>query len=162
MLSLNTHLPLEVVKSNKKLSNINDIFCYEIDKIDGEVKITYSDGSPMKKHCEYIPAPTISDIIDNAEMLFGSDTYYRIWYPEGIEGDYETAKELFEFYRDSYKDLTIDDFSGKSGSFGCYDWGVKHKCKDIAEEIFNKCFYDKSIKEISKYIISNINYICPN
>ena len=58
MLSLNTHLPIEVVKQNKKLK---------------EELYDKKRSSIILKHTNYYPEDfnlTISDIIDNAEELF--------------------------------------------------------------------------------------------
>jgi len=90
MTNLNTILPLEVVKSNKKLQ-----------KIDIE-NTRNSDKEVFRNETEV----TIADIINNAEMLFGN----------------------------------------MPGQFYIF----------ASNKILRMCQQDKSIKEISDYIIKNI------
>ena len=65
MTSLNTHIPIEYIKRNKKLQEI-------------ECRESYSNEIPTKDKFVFnvqiiCPKPTIADIIDNAEMLFGKE-----------------------------------------------------------------------------------------
>jgi len=74
MTKLSTHLPQEVVQSNKKLQEI---------ECETYWNPYYEEDNGIEKRQGYIvcryrcyksyPAPTIADIIDNAEMLFGDD-----------------------------------------------------------------------------------------
>lgn len=113
MTKLSTHIPLEVIKQNKKLQeikcrdyyqktqpyNIFEISSHVPSKISFEMEEAYS-------------APTIYNIIDNAEELF--------------------VKGKFEYNYSRYS--------------------VKH----YIDKIIKKCLQNKSIEEISEYIIKNI------
>ena len=76
MTSLQTHIPIEYIKKSEKLQEINTQDYYQSDGL----KPTLNQHPPFTKEVyilqegggEY-PAPTIADIIDNAEELFGSE-----------------------------------------------------------------------------------------
>ena len=121
MTSLNTNIPLEYIKKSKKLQEIDCQFGYYILKETGKYTVWHNTvdlcGLWGKK---YLPAPTIADIIDNAEILFGE-------------------RELLY----------------QSGCSCCED-EYANGYKDICEELLYLCLDNKSIEEISKYIINNI------
>ena len=128
MTSLNKHLPLEVVKQNEALQEIEPWTYYVREEIllkknkwqvasptfikdtgrIGEYNSHHHPRGIMRKLC---PAPTIADVIDNAEELFG--------------------------------DKLLNNYSLKN---------YQHHSHQLIE----MCQQDKSIEDISSYIISNL------
>ena len=76
MTKLNTYLPLEVVMKSKKLQEIKTTR-YTVIYPDGQKR--NETGFPRMTDMIYVscyPILSIADIIDNAEMLFGSDMQF--------------------------------------------------------------------------------------
>lgn len=107
--SLNTHILIKYIKQNKKLQEIKTSLVW----FEAETKLEIlkprlitleeSKKPDLFDKIEINPAPTIADIIDNAEMLFGETRHF-----------YHTAN------------------------------------------IIGRCQDNKSIEDISEYIINNI------
>jgi len=70
MTKLSTHIPLEVVKQNKKLQDIKVKKFYYTFNLDYPTWVIVDDIEHKSKD-HLCPAPTIADILDNAEELFG-------------------------------------------------------------------------------------------
>ncbi len=148
MTKLSTHIPLEYVKQNKKLQQITTKHIYI--EYDGEktgdhyIDIRPSYGKEEDKeiledeghyiNIECYPRLTIADIIDNAEMLFGESGYYS-------DGKFTGIITMREAYR------RVEEFE-KGLLFECHE--------ETAVDILKICQQDKSIEEISEYIINNI------
>lgn len=90
MTSLNTHIPLEYVKQSKKLQKVDCVKKFvsflNISSTTPEETFTdivsYEEYEELRerdfiKKLELFSAPTIADIIDNAELLFGKE-YIKI------------------------------------------------------------------------------------
>lgn len=84
MLSLNTHISLDAIKSNKKLQEIECENSFNEERVCGYGYTEWtgnwffrkepSNKIPSGYMGHIIAAPTIADVIDNAEMLFGFNT----------------------------------------------------------------------------------------
>lgn len=117
MTSLHTIIPLEYIKQSEKLRRIECKNHYWISHITDEWKIiplSVDDNLP-----NWCPAPSIADVINNAEILF--------W------------KEEIPFHSTINTDSVYHE-----------------KWKLIGIFIIEMCQQDKSIEEISQYIIDNI------
>ena len=115
MTSLNKHLPLEVVKQNEALQEIE---CNKYRRLcngsyEGEDKYELEVYPIVANYIKnfYLQALTIADVIDNAEELFG--------------------------------DKLLNNYSLKN---------YQHHSHQLIE----MCQQDKSIEDISSYIISNL------
>ena len=108
MTSLNNHIPIKFIKNCKKLQKIECDYFYRWIEAHNDYEIECGDKSGYDPHNIDINynAPTIADIIDNAEMLFGE----------------------------------------------CYQTIINSYVKNI----IIMCQQNRSIEEISKYIINNI------
>ena len=138
MTELSTHIPLEVVKSNEDI-NLCDRFYYEVNTLTGNHKIGYPDGKPMIDGFEYYHAPTIADIIDNAEELFGEE--YRC----------NECSKIMTKCKDVYLFECVTCGIAHGGYLGKHIGYIL-----ITSKILDMCQQDKSIENISKYIINNI------
>ena len=74
MISLNTIIPIEYIKQNKKLQDIGSVKYYKVPnhRCRNDKGIEIIEKFFKSKWYEFYPVLTIADIIDNAEMLFGN------------------------------------------------------------------------------------------
>lgn len=135
MTSLNENIPIEFVKKSEKLQSFYTEKFYIAERFfdsDGEWKNRYNIGSfPYTLNEEdHYKAPTTADVIDNAEMLFGME----------------------EVYCDCCCNNKI------LVSIGCSEGEYLLSCNHeiVSITILTMCQQDKSIEEISQYIIDNI------
>jgi hypothetical protein len=112
MLSLNTNIPISYIKKDKRLQGVETELKWCIPLNGGERNYDKAEILDPKKDCfakhyfpKFLPAPTLADIIDNAEELFYN-----------FHTNYRNAVQI----------------------------------------VINMCQQDKSIDEISEYIISNL------
>ena len=110
MTSLNTHIPIEYIKQSKKLQEV----------------MYLKDDEHIEKVYELGTAPTIADVIDNADKLFRK--------------------------KKKKKNRTSHYSRGMSCGYTEILPGYRKICKMI----LTMCQDDKSIQEISEYIIKNI------
>lgn len=160
MLKLNTHLPLEAIKQSKALQ---------------EIKLTlFNEDSEAQKM-------TISDVIDNAEKLFkpvGKYSEIDGFYREvkclkcGLSGDYIWSnrhhissyfnfnkKEVRKYEEDGYRIMKHSTFhDNKENECGGMVISKNYKKTEItiSNKILSMCQQDKTIQEISDYILKNL------
>lgn len=139
MRNLNTHLSREAVKSNKKLQEIKSQFLRYYDPEEMKWTITHKnnhDGyflKEMKKAGEdFYYAPTIADILDNAEKLFGKERCCSI---------------CNEPHRD---DLP----KGTQYTHDCNEVYTRYKSKVM--QIIFMCWDNEPQEKIEQYIINNL------
>ena len=141
MTNTKTLIPPEYIKQSLKLQEIECdrakwIF---IEKLNGGIykkRFTLLEAQShwamnkdnLKEYWRIGFTPDIADVIDNAEFLFGIKSV-RYWCGKAEED--ETGKD-------------------------CCDTWQRYKYIYIQNEILRKCQQNKSIKEISEYIINNI------
>ena len=144
MTKLSTHIPLEYVKKSKKLREVE---CEKKRYITRDLVETafYTDieirllPHPEVFSDEVYPAPTIADIIDNAEELFGEE--YRC----------NECSKIMTKCKDVYLFECVTCGIAHGGYLGKHIGYIL-----ITSKILDMCQQDKSIENISKYIINNI------
>ena len=132
MLSLNTNLSLETIKKSLKLGDIKCDYRHITKKDGGEYWVSNNYSAYLNDYYELYPAPTIADVIDNAESLFG-----------------EEIKKLNCIHKIQRDDCEL---CIKNQSYEI----IKEGWRNQSHEILSMCLNNKPLKEIEDYIIKNI------
>ena len=134
-----TTIPRKYVKQSMGLQELGSMrFCGDKERIK-EWLDAYRDGDIA---CEHDCRITIADVIDNAEMLFGDKPVCFICGEEYKKTGWE------------YGMMCVNQLCGYLGSddesWSVWEWQY------CSKEILEMCQQNKSINEISEYIILNI------
>ena len=100
MLKLSTHIPIQYIKDNERLQGVKTEKLHYFNAgewtgtyVDAEF---YEDSSEDFRKAKLLSAPTIADIINNAEELFGE---------EFVDDSYETSCSAFAFHPHAIIDM---------------------------------------------------------
>ena len=99
---LSTHIPFEYIKSDKRIRVDNSYTSYEVNSHSGEYWLIENNEEPKKGGHYRLPAPTIADIIDNAEELFGRmGIHYKMYVIIDMCLQNKSIEEISEYILDN-------------------------------------------------------------